>query len=317
MDQVSRVYQTIDAHTAGEPLRIIVSGIPHLSGSTMLEKREYFRENLDSIRRALMLEPRGHDDMYGCVITPPVREESDLGVLFMHNEGYSTMCGHGVIALVTVGVQNGTIKNPSDVRIDAPAGLVKARAEIQNGRAKSVTFENVPSFVYATGLRIEERMVDIVFGGAFYALVETGIPIDGQHLAELRDFGMRIKHKIEQTRDVVHPLDSGLTGIYGTIFTSGHRNVTIFAEGEVDRSPCGTGTCGVIASRCARGLLKIGELFAHESIIGTTFTGRAIAETTVGDFKAVIPEVTGSAYITGYHTFVIDPDDPVGGGFRV
>src|SRR5690349_21442004 len=150
--EVSRVYQTIDAHTAGEPLRIIVSGVPPLPGGTMLEKRQYFRDHLDPIRRALMLEPRGHDDMYGCVITPPVRESSDLGVLFMHNEGYSTMCGHGVIALVTVAVQNGLVKDPSNVRIDAPAGLVQARADVQSGRVKSVTFENVPSFVYASGL---------------------------------------------------------------------------------------------------------------------------------------------------------------------
>ena len=315
--EVSQVYQTIDAHTAGEPLRIIVSGVPPLPGGTMLEKRQYFRDHLDPIRRALMLEPRGHDDMYGCVITPPVREGSDLGVLFMHNEGYSTMCGHGVIALMTVAVQNGLVKDPSDVRIDTPAGLVQARADVQSGRVKSVTFENVPSFVYASGLRIESTLADIVFGGAFYALVESEIPIDGAHLGELRALGMKIKREIERARDVVHPLEPGLHGIYGTIFTSGDRNVTIFAEGEVDRSPCGTGTCGVLASRVSRGALGIGEPFIHQSIIGTTFTAQATGRTMVGDFEAIIPEVTGSAYVTGYHTFVIDPDDPVGGGFRI
>jgi len=315
--EVSRVYQTIDAHTAGEPLRIIVSGVPPLPGSTMLEKRRYFRENLDSVRRALMLEPRGHDDMYGCVITPPVREDSDLGVLFMHNEGYSTMCGHGVIALVTVAVQNGMIQDASRLRIDTPAGLVKARADVNEGRVSSVTFENVPSFVYATGLRTMGVVADVVFGGAFYALVETDIPIDGAHLRDLRDLGMRIKREVEREHDVIHPLENGLRGIYGTIFTSGNRNVTIFAEGEVDRSPCGTGTCGIIASRYARGLLKMGEPFLHESIIGTTFTGRAVSSTRVGSFDAVVPEVTGSAFVTGYHTFIIDPRDPVSGGFRV
>src|SRR5262245_47681600 len=146
--EVSRVYQTIDAHTAGEPLRLIVSGVPLIPGATMLEKRTYFRDHLDHIRRALMLEPRGHDDMYGCVMTAPVNEGSDFGVLFMHNEGYSTMCGHGVIAVVTIAVQNELVKDPSDIRIDSPAGLVRARAD----GVKSVTFENVPSFVYATGL---------------------------------------------------------------------------------------------------------------------------------------------------------------------
>src|SRR5215831_12000545 len=158
--EISRVYQTIDAHTAGEPLRIIVSGVPALPGATMLEKRQYFLDHYDSIRRTLMLEPRGHDDMYGCVITPPVRESSDLGVLFMHNEGYSTMCGHGVIALVTVAVQNGLVKDSSNIQIDAPAGLVKAKAAIESGRVKSVTFENVPSFIYASKLRAADQEVE-------------------------------------------------------------------------------------------------------------------------------------------------------------
>jgi len=322
--EVSQVFQTIDAHTCGEPLRIIVSGVPPIPGKSMLEKRQYFRDHLDPTRRILMLEPRGHDDMYGCVITDPVREGSDLGVLFMHNEGYSTMCGHGVIGLVTGGVQNGMIRDSSNIRIDAPAGLVKARANMDSGRVKDVTFENVPSFVYAKDLRIENTSVDIVFGGAFYALVESSVPIDGSHLSELRDLGMRIKHSIERSRDVVHPLDTGLHGIYGTIFTgpaksagSHKRNVTIFAEGEVDRSPCGTGTCGVVASLVERGSLRLNEPFVHESIIGTTFVGRAIALTKVGKFEAVVPEVTGSAHVTGYHTFVVDPQDPVRTGFRI
>src|SRR5262245_51046359 len=171
--EITRVYQTIDDHTAGEPLRIIVSRGPTIPGRTMLPKRQYFNDHLDAIRRALMLEPRGHDDMYGCVITEPVTAGADLGVLFMHNEGYSTMCGHGVIALVTVAVQNGLIRNPANIAIDAPAGLVKARANVENNRVKSVTFENVPSFVLAADLFIEGVRVDIVFGGAFYAVAEA------------------------------------------------------------------------------------------------------------------------------------------------
>src|SRR5439155_26818531 len=171
-------------------------------------------------------------------------------------------------------------------------GLIKARAD----GVKSVTFENVPSFVYAAGLQIEGAAVEIVFGGAFYALTESALPIDGGHLPQLRDLGMRIKYEIERTRDVVHPSEPGLRGIYGTIFTRGNRNVTIFAEGEVDRSPCGTGTCGVLACRFARGVIKNNEDFVHESIIGTKFVGRVVGQTKVGEFDAVIPEITGSAH---------------------
>jgi len=322
--EITRVYQTIDAHTAGEPLRIIVSGVPAIPGRTMLEKRQYFHDHLDAIRRTLMLEPRGHDDMYGCVITEPVTSGADLGVLFMHNEGYSTMCGHGVIALVTVAVQNGLIRDPGNIAIDAPAGLVKARAEMNGNRVKSVTFENVPSFVLASNLAVEGVRADVVFGGAFYALAEAPVEVSGTHIGELRDLGMRIKHAIEKSRDVVHPLEPGLRGIYGTIFTgpakqagSHLRNVTIFAEGEIDRSPCGTGTCGVLAQRFSRGLLRESESFVHESIIGTAFTGRVVGRTKVGQLDAIIPEVTGSAHVTGYHTFVVSPDDPVAVGFRV
>src|SRR5215467_4163375 len=195
--EVSRIYQTIDAHTAGEPLRIIVSGVPHLPGSTMLEKRQYFRDHFDSIRRALMLEPRGHDDMYGCILTPPVDQDNNLGVLFMHNENYSTMCGHGVIAVVTFAVQNGMVREPSNIRIDAPANLVRAKANFSaSGRVESVTFENVPSFVYARQLNVGQSQVDIVFGGAFYALIESPLPIDGAHLGELRTLGMQIKREL-------------------------------------------------------------------------------------------------------------------------
>jgi proline racemase len=321
---IDRVYQTIDAHTAGEPLRIVVSGVPPIPGATMLEKRQYFRDHCDDIRRTLMLEPRGHDDMYGCVLTEPVTDGADMGVLFMHNEGYSSMCGHGIIALVTVAVENGIVRHPSDIKIDSPAGLIRARAEFDGKRVKSVTFQNVPSFVFASDLRFGELLFDIVFGGAFYALMESPVPIDGAHLPELRELGMRIKHDIERTRDVEHPLEPALRGIYGTIFTSqarqvhcDRRNVTIFADGEVDRSPCGTGTCGVLASRFARRRITENQDFFHESIIGTVFSGRVIGQTKVGPFDAVIPEITGSAHVTGYHTFVVSADDPVAAGFRV
>lgn len=318
------IYQTVDAHAAGEPLRIIVSGVPPIPGATMLEKREYFRTKFDEIRTRLMFEPRGHNDMYGCVITPPVAEGSDVGVLFMHNEGYSTMCGHGVIALVTVAVQNKMIRNPSKIRIDTPAGLVKARADVEGDRVKSVTFENVPSFVFMKDIDIEGTKLDIVFGGAFYALTESRVAIEAKNLDDLRQLGMRLKYAIEKSYGVVHPLEPGLRGIYGTIFTgpgarsgSDVRNVTVFADAEVDRSPCGTGTCGILASRFARGVLGEGEVLINESIIGTTFKGTVISQTKVASFDAIVPEVSGSAHITGFHSFVIDAEDPVADGFRI
>jgi proline racemase len=317
-------YQTVDAHTAGEPLRIIVSGVPSIPGETMLAKREYFRSNLDHIRRQLMYEPRGHNDMYGCVITPPVTPGADMGVLFMHNEGYSTMCGHGVIAMVTVSVQNKILRDPAKITIDTPAGIVKARALVEGERVNSVSFQNVPSFVLMKDIEVEGRRLDVVFGGAFYALTESPVSIDGRHLDELRALGMKLKHAIERVHDVVHPEEPGLRGVYGTIFTGPPadpdatiRNVTIFADAEVDRSPCGTGTCGILAARFDRGLVREGESLTNESIIGTRFTGRVLSRARVGIHDAIIPEVTGSAYVTGYHTFIVDPEDPVAKGFRL
>ena len=325
MAEHAKTYKTIDAHAGGEPLRIIVSGVPDIPGSTMLEKRRYMQEHLDEIRTTLMFEPRGHTDMYGCVMTAPVSGGSDMGVLFMHNEGYSTMCGHGVIALVTVAVGKDLFSDPSSITIDTPAGPVRARANMKDGRVESVSFRNVPSFVFERGLNVEGLRVDIAFGGAFYAIVQQApLPIDRSHLTDLRALGMRIKHAVEGMRQVVHPLESGLNGIYGTIFCAPPasdgatlRNVTIFADAEVDRSPCGTGTCAVMALRRSEGTLPAGEPFVNESLIGTVFAGRIVEETTVGEIPAIIPEITGSAYVTGYHTFVVDPSDPVGEGFRV
>ena len=320
----SRTYQTIDVHAAGEPLRIIVSGVPPISGATMLEKRAYTRKNLDYIRTSLMLEPRGHADMYGCVLTPPVSEGSDLGVLFMHNEGYSTMCGHGVIALTTVAVGNGLVGKSSVIALDTPAGTVRARPTMEGTRVVRVSFENVPSFVLEKDLAVLGMSVDVAFGGAFYVIADSPLPIDGSHLPELRELGMNLKSAVEKEREIVHPLEAGLRGIYGTIFCgpprmegSTARNVTVFADAEVDRSPCGTGTCAVMAMRVQKGLLGDQDTFRHESIIGTVFEGRVLGRARVGAIDAIIPEISGSAYITGYNTFVVDEADPVGRGFRL
>jgi trans-L-3-hydroxyproline dehydratase len=331
--------KTIDAHAAGEPLRLIVDGFPSPEGRTMLDKREWLKRHADHLRRALMLEPRGHADMYGAVLTEPVSPGSHAGVLFMHNEGYSTMCGHGVVAVTTIALERGLLMPGGDgasIVYDSPAGAIRARATVGAGeaggvgRVESVAFVNVPSFVLHAGLAVKlaSRTIraDVAFGGAFYAIVDSesvGLPIDAAYLPELRRVGMDIKHAIEATQTVVHPLEPGLRGIYGTIFTGPSddgadlRNVTIFAEAEVDRSPCGTGTAAVMAVVDAMGLLDEGKAFVHESLIGTRFNGRVAGRTAIGELPAIVPEIEGSAWITGEHTFLVDEDDPLRGGFRL
>ena len=338
--------RTIDAHAGGEPLRLIVDGFPPTRGNTMLEKREWVRRHADHLRRALMLEPRGHADMYGAVLTEPVSPGSHAGVLFMHNEGYSTMCGHGIVAVTTIALERGLLVPGGDgatVVYDAPAGTIRARANVraggaggaggagEAGKVESVSFLNVPSFVLHGGLVVKtgsrQLRADVAFGGAFYAIVDceaVGLPIDVRHLPELRRVGMEIKHAIEATQTIVHPLDAGLRGIYGTIFTgppsddrADLRNVTIFADAEVDRSPCGTGTAAVMSVVHAMGLLGADTPFVHESLIGSRFTGRVVSQTVVGDREAIVPEIEGSAWITGDHTFVVDDDDPLKDGFRL
>ena len=352
--------QTIDAHTAGEPLRLIVAGFPHVEGKTVLEQREFVRENYDDLRRALMLEPRGHADMYGALLTPAEHPGSHSGVLFMHNEGFSTMCGHGVIAVATIAVERRLIDLPRQadgtvrLLLDSPAGPIEAIARTSGDRVTGVAFRNVPSFVLHAALPIRvgtrEIRVDVAFGGAFYAIVDSeaaGLPIMPGALTDLRRAGMEIKHAVEKAVRVEHPLEPQLHGIYGTIFTgppsdetADLRNVTIFADAEVDRSPCGTGTAAVMAVLSAMGILSQPEqTFTHESIIGTRFRGRIVDRLTLstsnfqtptskvpnskeeaaenGTIEAIVPEIEGEAYITGEHTFILDEQDPQRYGFRV
>jgi proline racemase len=285
-----------------------------------------------------MFEPRGHLDMYGALFTEPERADSHAGVLFMHNEGFSTMCGHGIIAVVTIAFERGLIATggePGVLTLDAPAGQIRARAELTrvNGqtRVSRVSFVNVPSFVFASAVpvKIGARTVpvDVAFGGAFYAIVDAesaGLAVTPDRLPALRDTGMIIARAVERAITVVHPNEPGLTGIYGTIFTgpasapgADLKNVTIFADHEVDRSPCGTGTCAVLAVLDAMGLVDPSRPFVHESLIGTTFNARVVDRTTVGDLAAIVPELSGSAWITGEHTFLVDPDDPLAKGFRI
>ncbi len=338
MDAVANatMITTIDAHAAGEPLRIITSGLPALQGATMLERRHYMHHHFDHVRRALMWEPRGHRDMYGAVLTPPATSEADLGVLFMHNEGYSTMCGHGIIALVTALVETGAMPakyRETPVNLDTPAGLVRATAHLDSsGHVERVSFLNVPSFVYTRDVEIElpaygRLVVDIAFGGAFYVFLpaaQLGLSVTPEQAQQLAAAGQTITQAVNAVLPVQHPLEADLGFLYGTIFTAppqdpAHhsRNVCIFANAQVDRSPTGTGVSARLALHDAKGEIAAGQHILIESILGatSTFGGRVVGHAQVEAYPAVIPEVSGWAFITGRHEFIIDPRDELGRGF--
>lgn len=326
-----KMFTTIDLHVSGEPLRIITGGLPEIKGATQLERRAYCMEHLDHVREVLMYEPRGHFDMYGCIITPPATPGADLGVLFMHNEGWSTMCGHGVIAVVTMAIETGMIEVEEDNQkfiIDCPCGPVTAYAKCNGNEVESVSFENVPSFVYQKNVpvQIDDYVfnVDISYGGAFYAVANTkdiGLNVNSKDLWDLKVWGDKIKHYIEAQMEVKHPVED-ISGIYGVIFsdepnhpTATLRNVVIFADRQVDRSPCGSGTATRVATLYEHGRLAEGGSFVHESITDGQFIGEVASLTQVGSYQAVIPKVTGDAYITGFHQFVVDPKDSLSRGF--
>lgn len=324
---------TIDAHTAGEPLRIITGGLPEIPGKTILEKRCYVSDNMDFLRTGLIWEPRGHADMYGAIVTEPVTSDGDLGVIFMHNEGYSTMCGHGIIALATVVLDTGMIKKEGDspvLKMDTPAGRVTATAHRMNGKVKDVSFLNVPSFVYkqsqtANIPEIGTLEYDVVFGGAFYAICcaeDFQIGLNTKYFHQVINAGRQMKRFVMNSLEIKHPFEKDLSFLYGTIFVglpqdpSHHsRNVCVFAEGEVDRSPTGTGVSARAALHYSQNELKIGQLITIESIIGTCFDVQVVETTQFGAFPAVIPEVTGSSFITGQNQFYFNPEDPLKNGF--
>jgi proline racemase len=332
----SQVITTIDAHAAGEPLRIVTGGLPELPGANMLERRRYMHERLDHVRRALMWEPRGHFNMYGCILTPPVTPEAQLGVLFMHNEGYSTMCGHGVIALVTTLVETGTLPSTgreTAVNLDTPAGLVRATAHLDSaGHVERVSFINVASFVYVLDLALDVPQygriaVDVAFGGAFYAFLpaeRVGLKVEPAQIAQLVAAGEAIKRAVNATHPIAHPEEGDLGFLYGTILTGppedpSHysRNICVFADAEVDRSPTGTGVSARLAIHRARNELRPDQEIVIESVLGkrSVFSGRITGHARVGPYEAVLPEVSGMAHIVGRSEFVIDPHDSLGEGF--
>ncbi len=306
---------TVDYHTGGEPFRIVTGGVSPLEGRSILDKRRFAAGQLDHVRRLLVFEPRGHADMYGCFVTEPEDEGADLGVVFFHNAGYSTACGHGTIALVTWAIESGRVEGP-EVVVDVPSGRLRTTARIEDGRVASVRFRNVPSFVHARRLAATGREVDVAFGGAFYASVEERVAQD--ELPRLIELGRAIKADLEGEHEIVHPVERELRDVYGVIFWQEEgvapltqRNVTVFADGEVDRSPCGSGTSARLALLHDQGRLAVGEPLRHLSIVGSEFTGRLVEETPDG----VVTEVEGSAYLTGRHEFVLDPTDDLGEGF--
>jgi len=340
--------QTIDLHCGGEPLRLITAGFPPIPRGTVLERRRWVREHADHVRRTAVYEPRGHRDMYAAVLLPPDRPDADLTVLFMHNEGYSTMCGHGTIAIGTALVEEGLF--PAEVpetliRLEAPAGLLAVHVATRRDDAGSievsgVRFENVPSYLAAQDLRVrpdgfgppEGLAVDIGFGGAYYGIVAAealGLRVVPEQAEALTRAGAAITELLRRDHTPRHPLEPDLGFVYGTIIVDGSpatapdgratdatiRNVTIFADAEVDRSPCGSGTSALLAQRATRGQMRVGEALANASITGAVFEGRLEGRTTLGQHEAWATSVAGTAYVTGYSTLVVDARDPLGDGF--
>lgn len=337
MTNVSKGVRTVDYHTAGEPFRIVLEGAPAIDGGTVRERREHARTNaeLDEVRRLLCHEPRGHADMYGCFLVPPDDMGADLGVLFWHKDGYSTACGHGTIALGAWAIQTGRVKGvadgDTDVIVDVPSGRVTARVRCRNGTVESVAFRNVASYVLARDVEVTvlggSVSVDLSYGGALYASVPAsrfGLEVAPKCYTDLIRVGRATKWALQGTELAQHPSDPRLSGIYGTILYDDlgdtadgpyQRNVTVFADGEVDRSPCGSGTSARVALLAADGRLGEGRTLMHDSIVGTRFTASVVEETVAEGRAAVISEVRGMAYRTGEHFFVRDADDPVGTGF--
>lgn len=329
--------KTIDMHTGGEPLRVIIDGFPELKGNSVLDYRRYCKENYDALRTTLMFEPRGHADMYGCILTPPNDENGDFGILFMHNEGYSTMCGHAIIAISTLAAQMHWIdvkEGENVLKIDAPCGRITSYVTIKKRKIVGVKFHCVPSFVVGLdrSVHIEglgEVIYDLAYGGAFYAYVDMAknnfdFDLTPESYRQLISKGMEIKHAVmKHDDDIHHPFERDLSFLYGTIFIDNNkqvsgvdsRNVCIFAEGEVDRCPTGSGVSGRMAIHRARKEIGVGKAKTIESITGSVFKASVVSEENFGPFKAVIPQVEGTAHITGIQTFVIDPKDPMKDGF--
>lgn len=352
--QTRLTIQTMDLHAAGEPLRIIRSGFPDVPHMPVLDRRRWVLDNADYVRRAIIQEPRGHRDMYGAILLPPYNDYADMAVLFMHNEGYSTMCGHGIIAITTGLIEEGLFpatEPVTTIRYEVPAGIVAANAatvQLEDGSwaVRGVRFTNVPSYLAAQSLAVRPDgvqlygpsaqygalSVDIAFGGAYYGIVnaaDLGLRVVPEQAQALRHAGAAITEVLRRDHTPQHPTDPALGFVYGTIIVDldprtspdgragdAHlRNVTVFADAELDRSPCGSGTSALLAQLHARGRMRVGQEIVNAGITGEHFLGRIEAETALGPYRAVSTSIAGTAYVTGYSTFVVDSRDPLGDGF--
>jgi proline racemase len=319
--------EAVDSHTEGMPTRVVTAGVDPIPGATMLERKLHFEAEMDDLRLLLMREPRGHSAMSGAILQPPTREDADWGVLFIEVSGCLPMCGHGTIGVATVLVETGMVEvtEPETVvALDTPAGLVRVRVAVQDGRATAVTLRNVPSFLLARDREIDGVPYDMAYGGNFYALVDAsaaGVVVDPGRSDELIARGMGIMAAINRADAPVHPEDARIAGCRHVVFyedsPGGTRNATAIEPGWLDRSPCGTGTSARMAALHARGELALGQDFVNESVIGTRFTGRLVEETTVGGLPAVVPEITGRAWVTGMGQYLLDATDPFPAGFAL
>ncbi|MGY6559012.1 MAG: 4-hydroxyproline epimerase [Nitritalea sp.] len=331
---MKKTFACIDAHTCGNPVRLVTGGVPFLPGKTIAEKREYFIQHLDWIRTGLMFEPRGHDMMSGAMLFPPTNPENDAAILFIETSGCLPMCGHGTIGTVTIALEEGLLqaKTPGTLRLETPAGLVLARYSSEGNRITSVTITNVPSFLYQEKVSVQHPDLgtlhaDIAYGGNFYAIIDPQHNFPGmEHFSaeQLTSLARSLRRILRETLTPIHPENATIRGISHVMWTgkpthpdSSARNAVFYGEKALDRSPCGTGTSARMAQWHAQGRLAPNQNFIHESIIGSTFTGKIEALSQVGDFPAIIPSISGWARIHGYNTLFIDDQDPYAYGFQV
>ncbi len=330
----SKTFFCIDAHTCGNPVRLVAGGGPLLDGENMQQRRLHFLQEYDWIRKGLMFEPRGHDMMSGSILYPPADPAHDMGVLFIETSGCLPMCGHGTIGTVTIAIEQGLIipKRPGLLQLETPAGLVKVDYRQKGSKVVAVKLTNVTSYLAARDLDVEcpdlgQLRVDVAYGGNFYAIVdvqENFKGIEKYSAADLIRWSPAIRQRLNEQRRFVHPLDSNINGLSHLLWTgkplsqeADARNAVFYGNKAIDRSPCGTGTSARMAQWAAKGLLKKGDSFVHESIIGSKFTGKVEAVTQLGEHDAIIPSIEGRAHITGFNTIIIDDEDPYSEGFEV
>ncbi|MEW9668129.1 proline racemase family protein [Ammoniphilus sp. 3BR4] len=332
MIQFSHYIQTVDSHTMGEPTRIVTGGAPRILGQNMMEKKIYMETRLDWLRKLLMNEPRGHKDMFGAILTDPCKEDCDLGVIFMDSKGYLNMCGHGTIGTVTTAINLGIVEPKPQIRVDTPAGVIECRVEMDKHSVKQVTFTNVPSFVFKQDAKIAVEGIgtvtlDIAYGGSIFGIVDArqfNLRLVTEEQQKLVSLGMAIRKAANEQLYYEHPylpeinkidlIEFSLPSVKPGVH---YRNVVVFGNGQLDRSPCGTGTCAKMAVLHQKGKLSIGEHFVHESMIESSFIGRCLSVKNVGEYSGVIPEISGSAWVTGMHQFIIEKEDPFHEGFLV